>query len=81
MICPRCSNEKVYKSRSHNFFEKVLTKFLNQKFYRCHKCGWRGLLKFDTASFFKDKVQVLAIFLSVFFALILGLLLLRYLNK
>lgn len=43
--CPKCkSSLKVYKSHSKNIFEKILNGTGIWGTFRCHDCGWRGIL-------------------------------------
>jgi len=45
LVCPKCGF-KVRKSRTRNFYEKILKSFGSRP-YRCRdkKCNWRGLMR------------------------------------
>ena len=43
LICPRCSSQNFYRSRSRSIREKIARAILPFRYYRCHDCGWRGL--------------------------------------
>jgi hypothetical protein len=53
--CPSCkSSGTIMHSHSRNIKEKLISKFSLHKYYRCKKCGWRGLLstvRITSASF------------------------------
>ena len=40
--CPECGEYHYHKSHSKNFYERVRKILLKQRFYRCHRCGYRG---------------------------------------
>jgi ribosomal protein L44E len=40
--CPKCGEYHYHKSHSKNFYERTRKKILNQRRYRCHRCGYRG---------------------------------------
>jgi len=43
MLCPRCG-ASVHRSHTRSWREKLAKTFTRYKAYRCHHCGWRGLL-------------------------------------
>src|SRR5574338_896223 len=53
--CPSCKQAgTIVRSHSRNYKEKLISKFSFHKYYRCNKCGWRGLLasiKITSSSF------------------------------
>lgn len=46
MFCPQCGSERIRRSRTRGFNEKIAKLFGNRAF-RCREkeCGWRGLLR------------------------------------
>lgn len=43
--CPNCKNVgKLHKSHSKNVFERIINHSYFWGTYRCHNCGWRGIL-------------------------------------
>jgi predicted RNA-binding Zn-ribbon protein involved in translation (DUF1610 family) len=42
-FCPECGN-RVHKSHSRGFGERLVKAITRCKVYRCHDCGWRGWL-------------------------------------
>jgi hypothetical protein len=42
-FCPECGN-RVHKSHSRGFGERLVKVITRYKVYRCHDCGWRGWL-------------------------------------
>jgi rubredoxin len=44
-VCPSCKNVgKLHKSHSKNIFEKIINHSFVFGTFRCHNCGWRGVL-------------------------------------
>jgi len=41
-ICPKCQSNRVHRSRSRNWWEKLRRDFSKNRAYRCAACGWRG---------------------------------------
>jgi hypothetical protein len=39
--CPRCTGDKLHKSRRRGFFERSILQFTNWRPYRCVGCGYR----------------------------------------
>ncbi|MCS7052118.1 MAG: hypothetical protein NZM09_00140 [Ignavibacterium sp.] len=43
--CPNCGNiGKLHKSHSRNFLERIVNHSYIWATFRCHNCGWRGIL-------------------------------------
>lgn len=40
--CPQCGSNRVHRSRTRSFAEKVRRQFSMKRLHRCHACGWRG---------------------------------------
>jgi len=39
--CPRCTGDKIYRSRRHGFLEHWILPLFGRKPYRCVGCGYR----------------------------------------
>lgn len=44
MNCPNCHSQKLRRSHSRNFYER-LQKIFGRMAFRCEQCGWRGILR------------------------------------
>lgn len=40
--CPSCGSNRVHRSRTRNFAERLRRQFSFRRPYRCDACGWRG---------------------------------------
>jgi predicted RNA-binding Zn-ribbon protein involved in translation (DUF1610 family) len=43
VTCPDCG-ERIHRSHTRGFNEKLVKAFTPYRAYRCHECGWRGWL-------------------------------------
>jgi predicted RNA-binding Zn-ribbon protein involved in translation (DUF1610 family) len=66
-VCPSCKGTStIMRSHTRNLKEKIISKFFFYKYYRCKKCGWRGLLK--TIAFTGSSLLVMILYLLLVFA-------------
>lgn len=63
--CPMCGEHHYHKSHSKNFYERIRKKILNQRLYRCHRCGHRGWEKRSTISHEKMTLKRALLYLVV----------------
>ena len=42
--CPGCESERVLRSRTRNWWERVRRAVTRNRPYRCQACGWRGFM-------------------------------------
>lgn len=71
--CPSCNViGRLHKSHSKNFFERILNHSYVWGTYRCHSCGWRGiLLRRSKLNFsFMGLLKTLLLFLVVFYIVV-----------
>ncbi len=62
--CPDCGEIGVLnRSRSRNFFERIIKKITPYKLFRCKGCGWRGYI--FTYRLKKASFTTLAIYLAI----------------
>lgn len=40
--CPKCQSNRIHRSRSRNWWERLRRDFSRNRPYRCESCGWRG---------------------------------------
>jgi predicted RNA-binding Zn-ribbon protein involved in translation (DUF1610 family) len=40
--CPSCGSNRIHRSRSRNFYERLRRQFSTKRLFRCDACGWRG---------------------------------------
>jgi hypothetical protein len=40
--CPKCHSNRVNRSRSKTFLERLRRQFTMKRLFRCEACGWRG---------------------------------------
>ena len=40
--CPQCGSNRINRSRSKGFFERLRREFSQKRLFRCQACGWRG---------------------------------------
>jgi hypothetical protein len=40
--CPVCGSNRVFRSKTRGFVEKLRRQFTVKRPYRCHACDWRG---------------------------------------
>jgi hypothetical protein len=40
--CPQCTSNRIHRSRSKTFVERLRRQFSTKRLYRCQACGWRG---------------------------------------
>lgn len=40
--CPKCKSNRIHRSRSRNWWERLRRDFSRNRPYRCEACGWRG---------------------------------------
>jgi len=40
--CPACGSNRVFRSKSRGYLERVRRQFTMKRPYRCHACNWRG---------------------------------------
>ncbi|MGB9599946.1 MAG: hypothetical protein ACP5KG_12275 [Myxococcota bacterium] len=74
MRCPACGNqEKVHRSHSIYFWERIVKLFSNYRLYRCHNCGWRGWLHQQTGNQLK-RISLGQIFIFFMLGFLLGVL-------
>lgn len=66
MFCPLCGSDRIRRSHTRGFEEKLL-KFVGFKAFRCREelCDWRGLLKpgFENETGFLKKCKKPFIFM------------------
>ena len=41
-ICPHCGSNRIRRSRSKGFFERLRRGFSHKRVFRCQACDWRG---------------------------------------
>lgn len=78
MICPHCGKtERIHRSHSRGFIEKVVKSVTPYKIYRCHDCNWRGWLvpgsPGNVLSMRPYKTAVLVFLVGLFFGVLLAL--------
>jgi predicted RNA-binding Zn-ribbon protein involved in translation (DUF1610 family) len=68
--CPSCKGTStLMRSHTRDLKEKFISKFFFYKYYRCKKCGWRGLLKtiaFTGSSLLVMLLYVLLVLVAAF---------------
>ncbi len=40
--CPRCRSNRIHRSRTRTFLERLRRQFSTRRLFRCEACGWRG---------------------------------------
>ena len=81
--CPLCGSSDVKRARSGNVFERT-AKVVGFKAYRCRRCNWRGIVRSGSPAWTimnsRDITRSVSIVAAVAMALIVALVLARYLG-
>ncbi len=40
--CPKCQSNRIHRSRTRTFVERLRRQFSARRLFRCEACGWRG---------------------------------------
>ncbi len=40
--CPSCESNRIHRSRTRTFVERLRRQFSSKRLFRCETCGWRG---------------------------------------
>lgn len=40
--CPQCRSNRIHRSRTRTFLERLRRQFSTRRLFRCEACGWRG---------------------------------------
>jgi len=68
--CPSCKSENKFRiSRPRSSWERTIQLLTFFKFYRCKKCGWRGLklnFSFEAATIKKIILYILLMSIAAF---------------
>ena len=40
--CPSCGSNRIHRSRTRGFVERMRRQFTQKRAFRCEACGWRG---------------------------------------
>lgn len=80
--CPDCKAVGVLRrSRSRNFWEKILKNLRIANLYRCRECGWRGIKSNFSIKKISLKVLFYYLLFILFVAIVVRFIILKFVMK
>lgn len=73
--CPKCGVFHYHKSHSKNFYERLRKALLNDRVFRCHKCGYRGWIRVRKIQLETNRRMIYIYIFVLFAASFLGMML------
>ena len=73
--CPKCGAYHYHKSHSKDLYEKLRKMLLNDRVFRCHKCGYRGWIRIRKMKLANNRRMIYIYIFVLVAASVLGMML------